>query len=325
MTLFTMIFVIFILAIVGYVNAWRNNCFRSSRITRQLVNPLRYRNSNSHEGHSTSQEPLKVPKAVSTTPSKSEFLDKTNEVNPTDYNIPPIIESANKWTVGVVKSLLMTLYGDRNYARFAALETIARVPYFSYTSVLHLYETLGWFRQKEYIKIHFAESWNELHHLLIMESLGGNDKYIDRLIAQHIAFFYYWIVVFLYMSFPAVAYNLNKQVESHAYDTYNQFLEEYGDDLKKLPPPAIAKEYYEKEEELYMFDAFHHDGIISADRNHSVDSKRRPTINNLYDVFYHIREDEMEHAKTMEALQKNVCEKKLVTRERNLNKKPREE
>ena len=24
------------------------------------------------------------------------------------------------------------------------------------------------------LKVHFAESWNELHHLLIMESLGGN-------------------------------------------------------------------------------------------------------------------------------------------------------
>ena len=32
------------------------------------------------------------------------------------------------------------MYGDRHYARFYALETIARVPYFAYTSVLHLYE-----------------------------------------------------------------------------------------------------------------------------------------------------------------------------------------
>lgn len=237
--------------------------------------------------------------------------------------IPPNIERFNKWTVGMVKSLLMTLYGDRNYARFAALETIARVPYFSYTSVLHLYETLGWFRQKEYIKIHFAESWNELHHLLIMESLGGNDRYLDRLIAQHIAFFYYWIVVVLYMSFPAVAYNLNKQVESHAYDTYNKFLQSHGDELKQLPAPAVAKEYYEKEGELYMFDAFHHDGIISEEEEHigqvdkePVSIKRRPVINNLYDVFYHIREDELEHAKTMEALQNNVIEKKFITRQR---------
>ncbi|MGL4618119.1 MAG: alternative oxidase, partial [Chroococcidiopsis sp.] len=65
------------------------------------------------------------------------------------------------------------LYGNRSYARFYVLETIARVPYFSYLSVLHLYETLGWWRKADLLKVHFAETWNELHHLLIMESLGG--------------------------------------------------------------------------------------------------------------------------------------------------------
>jgi ubiquinol oxidase len=74
------------------------------------------------------------------------------------------------------QGLLTSYYGDRHYARFYALETIARVPYFSYLSVLHLYETLGWWRKADFLKIHFAESWNELHHLLIMEELGGNSK-----------------------------------------------------------------------------------------------------------------------------------------------------
>jgi ubiquinol oxidase len=91
------------------------------------------------------------------------------------------------------------------------------VPYFSYTSVLHLYETLGWFRQKEYIQIHFAESWNELHHLLIMETLGGNERFLDRFVAQHIAFFYYWLVVLLYMAAPAVAYDLNRYRHRHRH------------------------------------------------------------------------------------------------------------
>ena len=130
--------------------------------------------------------------------------------------------------------------------RFAALETIARVPYFSYTSVLHLYETLGWFRKKEYIQIHFAESWNELHHLLIMESLGGNERFLDRFVAQHIAFFYYWLVVVLYMTSPAVAYDLNKHVEQHAYSTYDEFLTSHADELRLLPAPQVAIDYYQK-------------------------------------------------------------------------------
>ena len=48
---------------------------------------------------------------------------------------------------------------QRDYARFYALETIARTPYFAYLSVLHLYETLGRWRRANYLKLHFAESW----------------------------------------------------------------------------------------------------------------------------------------------------------------------
>ena len=38
------------------------------------------------------------------------------------------------------------------------------MPYFSYTTCLHLYETLGWWRTGGLRVIHFAEEWNELHH-----------------------------------------------------------------------------------------------------------------------------------------------------------------
>ena len=44
-------------------------------------------------------------------------------------------------------------------------------------------------------QIHFAEEWNELHHLQIMESLGGDQYWVDRFLAQHAAVFYYWTVV----------------------------------------------------------------------------------------------------------------------------------
>lgn len=36
------------------------------------------------------------------------------------------------------------------------------------------------FHQAEYLRVHFAESYNELHHLLIMEELGGNRLFWDR-------------------------------------------------------------------------------------------------------------------------------------------------
>ena len=48
--------------------------------------------------------------------------------------------------VGVLVFVINKVYRDRPYPRFYVLETVARVPYFSYLSVLHLYETLGWWR-----------------------------------------------------------------------------------------------------------------------------------------------------------------------------------
>lgn len=36
---------------------------------------------------------------------------------------------------------------------------------------------------------------NELNHLLIMESLGGDQLWWDRFVGEHAAVFYYWILV----------------------------------------------------------------------------------------------------------------------------------
>lgn len=72
-------------------------------------------------------------------------------------------------------------------------------------------------------KIHFAEEWNELHHLQIMESLGGDQLWVDRFMAQHAAVVYYWILVGIFIVSPALAYNFSELIEAHAVDTYGAF------------------------------------------------------------------------------------------------------
>ena len=70
--------------------------------------------------------------------------------------------------------LLDALFDGQPISRFYFLETVARMPYFSYITMLHTYETLGWWRRSTQAKrVHFAEEYNEFHHLLIWESLGG--------------------------------------------------------------------------------------------------------------------------------------------------------
>ncbi|PWZ39379.1 Ubiquinol oxidase 4, chloroplastic/chromoplastic [Zea mays] len=186
-------------------------------------------------------------------------------------------QSVNIFLTESVIILLNTVYRDRNYARFFVLETIARVPYFAFISVLHMYETFGWWRRADYLKVHFAQSLNEFHHLLIMEELGGNAIWIDCFLARFMAFFYYFMTVAMYMLSPRMAYHFSECVERHAYSTYDKFLKLHEEELKTLPAPEAALNYY-LNEDLYLFD-------------------------NLYDVFVNIRDDEAEHCKTMKACQ----------------------
>lgn len=82
--------------------------------------------------------------------------------------------------------LLDVLFINRPIQRFWFLETVARMPYFSYITMLTLYESLGWWRASSDVRrVHFAEEWNEVQHLKIMEALGGDRSWFDRYTHGH--------------------------------------------------------------------------------------------------------------------------------------------
>ena len=83
-------------------------------------------------------------------------------------------------------------------------------------------------------------------------------------------------------------------IEKHAYHTYDDYLNHHEAELKKQPAPQVAVDYY-RDGDLYMFEE------TQFTTNHNF---RRPKVDNLYDVFVNIRDDEGEHVKTMESLQK---------------------
>jgi ubiquinol oxidase len=206
----------------------------------------------------------------------------------------------NKVLIDTVYNIICFLYpvtgGKRDFARFYVLETVARVPYFAYLSVMHLRETFGERGSiGEQMRTHYAEADNELHHLLIMESLGGNENAFDRFLAQTMAFFYYWYVVIIYFISPPVAYHLSELIEDHAYETYDGYTSNYADMLKTKPVPAIATKYY-VEDNPYMFDQF---CTVKDKDDEGNFSARRPKLETLYDVFINVRDDEREHWKTL--------------------------
>ncbi len=204
----------------------------------------------------------------------------------------------NKFLIDTVYNILCFLYPikgtTRDFARFYVLETVARVPYFAYLSVLHFRETMGERGSHNLMRTHYAQADNEYHHLLVMEHLGGNAQWFDRLAAQTMAFVYYWYVVAVYIWKEPAAYHLSELIEDHAYDTYDNFLKEYASRLKETPVPDIARKYYEREDP-FLFDLF----CTVKEDSGNLFSSRRPQLETLYDVFTNIRDDEREHWKAL--------------------------
>jgi ubiquinol oxidase len=77
-----------------------------------------------------------------------------------------------------------------------------------------------------------------------MESLGGDQRWWVRFLAQHSAIVYYLVLNHLWALSPTLAYKFSELLEGHAVNTYGQFLDENEELLKTLPPSRAAIDYY---------------------------------------------------------------------------------
>lgn len=136
----------------------------------------------------------------------------------------------------------------------------------------------------------------QFHHLLIMESLGGDQPYWVRFLAQHSAIAYYVALCLLWMMSPSLSYKFSEMLETHAVDTYSQFIDENEEKLKELPPSLVAVEYYTVGVSDPMFGEYQTASV--SDPGGRV---RKPgtDLRSLYDVFSAIRNDEGDHVRTM--------------------------
>jgi ubiquinol oxidase len=230
--------------------------------------------------------------------------------------VSQVLQRVNENVLNVAKYSMDSFYGNRSIARFYALETVARMPFFAYASVLHLYETFGWFRKSIYSKEHFEENWNELYHLKIMEQLGGDKKPLDRVVAQSASLVYFWFTILLYMVSPATAYNLSKQVEDQAYKSYSAFIDANEEYLRSEIAPPIAQSYYiermKREAEKISLRGSNRNADDKSSTNSQPTGNASAASITLYDVFTRIRDDEQEHAGNMEMLQRAVIQGKDI-------------
>ena len=168
--------------------------------------------------------------------------------------------------------LLDLIFKNKPIDRFWFLENIARMPYFSYVGIVHMYETLGWWYVDSDIKRkHIEQEANETHHLAIMESLHGDRYWWNQFLTRHTAIVYFMVLTLLFLISPKQAYLSSELLERHAYDTYIEFAEQNKFVLSQMQPTYSSVQYMPK--------AF-----------------------SMYNVFVQIANDERQHADEMKTL-----------------------
>ena len=78
-------------------------------------------------------------------------------VDPCESEPLGIALNFNTLVVDSLKGMIDKAYTGRDIPRFFVLESLARVPYFSYLSCLHLYESLGMRGNARLMRLHYAE------------------------------------------------------------------------------------------------------------------------------------------------------------------------
>jgi len=251
-------------------------------------------------------------------------VNETEKTRENQFGQKASVILPTRWIYESLCLLLDIWFDQRPIERFWFLETVARVPYFAYTSVLHLYETLGWWRSTELISLHQLETANEFVHLMVMESLGGNRKWRDRFLAEHMSILYYWVLVIFYFISPKQSYAFSELLEGHAVDTYSVFLKSNEERLKQLPPVDAAVQYYsgslcfsdsepteDDEEESSVakvrksvIPKFSFEEISEVNLEGFFVEPTTREVSSLYDVFQNINADEWQHVRAMKACQK---------------------
>ena len=90
------------------------------------------------------------------------------------------------------------------------------------------------------------------------------------------------ILVALFFVSPKQSYGFSLLLESHAVDTYGEFVDANEEVLKTLPVPDVAFEYFNN----FLF--YYQEMQVTGEG-----SKERPQLESLYDVFANILADEV--------------------------------
>lgn len=172
------------------------------------------------------------------------------------------------------------IYGKKpSYAKFKAIEVIARIPYQSWEIAAYTILTTFYTNEKRAIELTKLNTFsreaqdNETMHVVVLSQivkrLHCQSFFRHTLIPFVFAFFYFWTVYTLFLVSRKSALDLNYLFESHAYDQYQKFLDTDGERLKQTPITSDFLAFYGRSvrSEYEFFELVRNDELVHRNRS----------------------------------------------------------
>lgn len=192
-----------------------------------------------------------------------------------DYKVGPVAGVLGALLVGVGN----LIYGkEPGYAKFKAIEVIARIPYQSWEVATYTLLTAFYQNEQRAIELtrtsqfsRMAED-NETMHVVVISQITKRLKctgfFRHTLIPLVMSLFYFWTLYFLYMVSRRAALELNYVFENHAYHQYDAFLKRSEEKLKHRACESDFLSLYGREmlTEYQLFETIRNDELIHRNR-----------------------------------------------------------
>lgn len=172
------------------------------------------------------------------------------------------------------------VYGKKpSYAKFKAIEVIARIPYQSWEVATYTLLTGLYANEERAIELTKTSTFsreaqdNETMHVVVLAHICKRLKcdgfFRHVLIPLLFALFYFWTIYILYMLSRRSALELNYIFENHAYHQYQQFLTEEGARLRDTPVFSEFLAFYGRNprSEYELFESIRNDELIHRNRS----------------------------------------------------------
>ncbi len=172
------------------------------------------------------------------------------------------------------------VYGKKpSYAKFKAVEVIARIPYQSWEVATYTLLTGFYGNEKRAIELTKTSAFsrqaqdNETMHVVVITQICKRLRCVGPVRHMFIplvfAFFYFWTIYLLYMISRKSALELNYLFESHAYQQYGEFLALYGEKLRDTPVMSDFLVLYGRNarSEYELFESIRNDELIHRNRS----------------------------------------------------------